>query len=174
MFVDLLIGYIGPPNCIHIECGTTNHTWRRRSISFKHTSLRCLLFDPHQTTHRWNTWVSSRKTSHLRPVYITLVCNRSYSPEPRACYGMTWHDMPWDHGHKHVKCHWQPLAPPQMYIWCTFDKFVTGTWQDCDKCRKKISNTRASFFIYSYFCFLKIPQGVPLPLPPFPIYTVVG
>ena len=32
-----------------MECGVVIDTQRRSLISFKHVSLRCLLFDPHRT-----------------------------------------------------------------------------------------------------------------------------
>ena len=44
-------------------------------------SLWCLLFDPHQTTYQGNIRVQWRKTSHLRPIYLTSLkvsCQRSF------------------------------------------------------------------------------------------------
>ena len=62
-------------NCIviTIECRTVNNIWRHSLISFKHVSSQCLLFDRHRTTyHSWNRGVRSKKTSHWRPICLSI------------------------------------------------------------------------------------------------------
>ena len=52
-----------------IECRVVISIWRCGPISFKHVSLWCLFFDPHQTTYQPNLGVQSRKRP-LRHIYL--------------------------------------------------------------------------------------------------------
>ena len=61
MFVDFLIGHIGPPIVFTIMCRIVVKIWRRSVVYFKHVSLWCLLFDPHWTTYQSNILVQLRE-----------------------------------------------------------------------------------------------------------------
>ena len=66
MFVDSLTGYLYIyvlSTMFIIECGVVISVWRCNPISFKHMSLRCLLFDPQWTTY------------HFRPIFLNMFWN---------------------------------------------------------------------------------------------------
>ena len=52
MFVDFLIGYVGPPNYAHYWVQSSYLHLKTWTKFFKHVSLWCLLLDPHQMTYQ--------------------------------------------------------------------------------------------------------------------------
>jgi hypothetical protein len=50
-----------------IECRIVINIWRHRPICFKHVSIWCLLFDPHQNTYQSNLAVRLRKVATYDP-----------------------------------------------------------------------------------------------------------
>ena len=55
-----------------IKCRVVINIWSHSSISFKHVSLWCLLFDPHRTTYQSNVGVRFRKVTALTPTYYNV------------------------------------------------------------------------------------------------------
>ena len=67
--VHVVVGFLNSIHkssqlCSTVECGVVIKIGRHSPISFKHVSLRCLVFDPHQTTYQSSVgvWLRHRAT----------------------------------------------------------------------------------------------------------------
>ena len=90
MFVDFLIGYICPPNCVH--CRVAINFWRRSPTSFKHVSLWCfLLFDPHGSTYQSNLGVHLRKSS-LKTYLLHTMPTLAFATSPHQREFQFWYE----------------------------------------------------------------------------------
>ena len=68
--------------CSLLIVGVVINIWRHSPISFKHVSLRCLLFRPQQTTYQSSTWAGLRKQATQDPptllMALIIICVFDY------------------------------------------------------------------------------------------------